>query len=118
MAARERVSDSHYMSTELEVVLRVPRAKDSIRDASGYPIDNSSVRFIKRIVVDSLPKVGDLLPLTAKACDAFDGSVTRVQWHDDKNMFVVYCQYSKKSIPQQQYTGILEDAEWEMKPLI
>jgi hypothetical protein len=106
------------MPTKLEVVLRVPRAKDSIRDASGYPIDNSSVRFIKRIVVDSLPKVGDLLPLTAKSCDAFDGSVTRVQWHDDKNMFVVYCQYSKKSIPQQQYTGILKDAEWEMKPLI
>jgi hypothetical protein len=106
------------MATELEIVLRVPKAKDPIRDASGYPIDNSSVRFIKRIVVDTLPKVGDLLPLTAKSGDAFEGSVTRVQWHDEKEMFVVYCQYSKRSIPQQQYVGIFEDAEWEMKPLI
>jgi hypothetical protein len=118
MAARERVSDSNYMSTELEIVLRVPKAKDPIRDASGYPIDNSSVRFIKRIVVDSLPKVGDLLPLTTKSGEAFDGSITRVQWHDEKNMFVVYCQYSKKSMLQQQYVGIFDDPEWEMKPLI
>src|ERR1035437_6093754 len=117
MAARETVSDSNYMSTELEIVLRGTKAKYPIRDASGYPIDNSSVRFIKRIVVDSLPKVGDLLPLTTKSGEAFDGSITRVQWQDDKNMFVVYCQYSKKSMLQQQYVGILEDAEWEMKPL-
>jgi hypothetical protein len=107
MAARETVSDSNYMSTELEIVLRVPKAKDPIRDAS-----------IKRIVVDSLPKVGDLLSLTTKSGEAFDGSITRIQWHDDKNMFVVYCQYSKKSILQQQYVGIFEDPEWEMKPLI
>jgi hypothetical protein len=106
------------MSTELEIVLRVPKAKDAVRDASGYPIDNSSVRFIKRIVVDSLPKVGDVLPLTTKSGEAFAGSVTRVQWRDGKNMFVVYCQYSTKSISQQEYVGILEDAEWEMKPLI
>ena len=106
------------MSNELEIVLRVPKTKDPIRDAHGYPIDNSSVRFIKRIVVDKLPKVGDLMPLTTKSAGAFEGSVTRVQWHDDKNMFVVYCQYSKKSIPQQQYVGILEDTEWEMRPLI
>ena len=82
------------MPTELEVVLRVPRAKESIRDASGYPIDNGSERFIARILVESLPKVGDPLTLTAKSCDAFGGSVTPVEWHDDKNMFAVYCQFS------------------------
>jgi hypothetical protein len=106
------------MANELEIVLRVPKAKDPIRDASGYPIDNSTVRFIKRIVVDSLPKVGDLMPLTTRSADAFEGAVTRVLWHDDKNMFVVYCQYAKKSIPQQHYLSILADADWEMKPLI
>jgi hypothetical protein len=106
------------MSNELEIVLRVPKTKEPVRDASGYPIDNSSVRFIKRIVIDALPKVGDLLALTTKSAGAFQGSVTRVQWNDEKNMFVVYCQYSKKSIPQEHYVAILEDADWEMKPLI
>ena len=106
------------MANELEIVLRVPKTKEPVRGANGYPIDNSSVRFIKRIVTDNLPKVGDLLPLTTRSAGGFDGSVTRVQWNDEKNMFVVYCQYSKKSIPQPQYVGILEDADWEMKPLI
>ena len=90
------------MSTELEIALRVPKAKDPIRDASGYPIDNRSVRFIKRIVVDSLPKVGDLLPLTTKSGEAFDGSITRVQLVGHTSTFVFLAPQGRRPVTSER----------------
>jgi hypothetical protein len=106
------------MSIEVEVVLRIPQVKDAIKDASGYPINNRDVRFIKRVIVEQLPQVGASVPLTVRGDQEFSGNVTRVDWHDASEMFKVYCQYSQRAIPQQRYLAITQDPDWVMKPLI
>ena len=105
------------MSIEIEVVLRVPNLKNRALDENGFPIDNSVFRFIKRISVDTMPKVGDSLRLTTLGEYQFEGSVTLVGWHDDSNIFKTYCQFGKKRITEQQYQALLADPEWRMTPL-
>jgi len=41
-----------------------------------------------------------------------------VNWHEEKQMFVVACKYAKTSIPRPHYLAIVQDPAWTMKPLI
>ena len=72
------------MSADVEVNLRIPRAKVPSLDERGYPIDNSSVRFTKLINVPTIPKPGVSLQLTTSFGNTFECEVTRADWHEEK----------------------------------
>jgi hypothetical protein len=103
---------------EVEINLRIPRVKTPVKDNNGYPIDNGSVRYIRRITVPALPKPGEMLQLDTSAGFKIEGEVARADWNDDKNMFVVYAKYSKRSIPMEEYHALVNDPGWEMRPLL
>ena len=87
-------------------------------DEHGYPIDNSSVRFRKRITVPSIPKPGESLQLTTRAGQPFEAKVVRADWSEDQNLFVVSCQFGNRSILAEEYGALVNDPDWQMKPLI
>jgi hypothetical protein len=106
------------VSIEVEIKLRIPAVKDPLKDASGWPINNGDVRFTKRIKAQTLPKPGDIVELMTQPDCTFQATVTRADWHEEKEMFIVSCKYSKQSIPRPQYLALMEDREWTMKPLL
>jgi len=106
------------MPMEVEVSLRVPNMKVRALDEHGYPIDHSAVRFKKMIVVPSIPKPGDSMPLTTRTGGPFASKVVRADWHEGRNLFVVSCQYANRSITSDEYAALIQDPDWEMKPLI
>jgi hypothetical protein len=103
---------------EFEVSLRIPNMKVRALDEHGYPIDNSSVRLKKRVTADAIPKMGQSIQLTTRSGRPFSATVTRVEWSEGLNMFVVSCQYGNRSITPEEYGALVEDPDWEMKPLI
>ena len=106
------------MPMEVEVSLRVPNMKIRALDEHGYPIDHSAVRFKKLIEVPSIPKAGETLSLTTRTGGSFASKVVRADWNEGKNLFVVSCQYANRSITQEEYAALIQDPDWEMKPLI
>ncbi len=106
------------MPKEVEIHLRIPSVKEPLKDASGWPINNGDIRFLKRITVETLPKPGDLVDLTTRPDHRFQATVVRADWHEEKELFVVACKYSKTSIPRPEYLAIMEDSEWTRKPLL
>jgi len=103
---------------EIEINLRIPSVKEPLKDASGWPINNGDVRFLKRITVEALPKPDEILELTIQPDHTFQATVVRAEWHEQKEMFVVACRYAKTSIPRPQYLAIMEDPEWTRKALL
>ncbi len=106
------------MSSDVEVNLRIPRAKVPSLDERGYPIDNSSVRFTKLITLPAIPKPGVSLHLTTSGGTSFECEVTGADWHEGKERFVVYCKYSKRSIPADECAALFNAADWAVKPLL
>ena len=106
------------MPMEVEVSLRVPNMKVRALDEHGYPIDHSAVRFKKLIEVAKIPKPGETLSLATRSGGSFVSKVVRADWHEGKNLFVVSCQYANRSITQEEYSALIQDPDWEMKPLI
>ena len=87
-------------------------------DEKGYPIDHSSVRFKRIISVATIPKPGDSLPLATHSGRTLESTVVRSDWNEDRALFVVACQYANRSISADDYAALMNDPEWEMKPLI
>jgi hypothetical protein len=107
------------MPTEIEVNMRVPTLTVRAPNEPDRRIDNSAVRFTKRIEVPALPKAGEVLSLsTDSGKTTFDFTVTRSDWSEEKGMFVVACTYAKRSLPPETYSALVNDAEWTMKPLL
>ena len=106
------------MSTEVEINLRIPAVKDPLKNETGWPINNTDVRFSKRIRIETRPKPGDVIDLITQPDHLFQATVTRADWHEEKALFVVSCRYAKQSIPRPQYLALMADAEWTMKPLL
>ena|SRR2546421_8451192 len=107
------------MPTEIEVNLRVPTLTVKTANEPDRRIDNSAVRFTKRIEVPSLPKAGDMLSLSTDAGrQTFECTVTRSDWHEEKALFVVACTYAKRSLPVETYSALVNDTDWTMKQLI
>ena len=106
------------MSIEVEINLRIPTVKEPLKDAAGWPINTGDVRFTKRVKAPSLPKPGDVVDLMARPDHTFQATVVRADWHEEKELFVVSCKYSKQSIPRPHYLALMEDHEWTMKPLL
>lgn len=107
------------MATEIEVSLRVPTL--TLR-APGEPerrIDNSLVRFVRRVEVPALPKSNEVLTLSAgQGQHVFEATVTRSDWHEEKALFVVSCTYAKRSLPPAVYQALSNDSDWVPKTLI
>ena len=105
------------MPITLEVNLRVPDISLGTPQAPVPRITNSESRFWKVITVPVLPKIGDDLELSTRSY-AFHAIVKRLDWHDDKNCFVVACQSAKRSMTPEEYDGLRTDPDWTMKPLL
>ena len=84
----------------------------------GYPIDYASVRFIKRIVVPSIPKTGTTIPLSTASGTTLQAEVLGTQWSEEKSVLVLICKYADRSIPQDKAAALAADSEWFMKPLL
>jgi hypothetical protein len=106
------------MARTVEVSLRIPNMKVRAKDENGYPLDHATVRFKKMIEVPAIPKAGESLQLTSQGGATFEAKVVRSDWVEDRQLFVVACQYANRSISQDQYEALINDPEWEMKPLI
>jgi hypothetical protein len=102
----------------VEINLKIPRLTLRSPNEPDKVIDNGSVRFIKRIIIPAIPKVGDSIQLSTKAGQPFDCEVTRTEWSDEKERFVVYCKYSKRSIPPAEYGALVNDSDWEQRGLL
>lgn len=107
------------MEQTVEISLRVPslRVKREGKD-SPETISNSDVRFIKRIEVSSIPKTGTVLAMEIASHGSFECEVVRSDWHEDKNLFVIACQYGKRSIAPADYQALLDAPDWQLRPLI
>lgn len=105
------------MAKSVEVSMRIPNMKVRPLDEHGYPIDHSVLRFKKIIAVDMIPKSGESLHLTTRSGAPFEAKVTRVDWNEERGLFVVACQYANRSIAAHEYAALVEDPDWQMKPL-
>lgn len=103
---------------EVEINLQIPAVKDPVKGADGWPINNADIRFLKRVDVARLPKIGEHIELTVRPDVAFQASVTRSDWHEEKEMFVVACRYALRSIPRPEYLALMADPDWTRKPLL
>ena len=106
------------VSMEIEINLRIPAVKDPVKNEAGWPINNADVRFTRRVKTQTLPKAGDLVDLMTRPDHAFQATVTRADWHEEKSMFIVSCKYSKASIPRPEYLALMADQDWTMTPLL
>ena len=107
------------MVQTVEISLRVPSLRVK-RDGKDAPetISNSDIRFIKRIDVDSIPKNGTVLTMDIASHGSFESVVVRSDWHEEKNLFVIACQYKNRSITPTEYQALLDSADWQLRPLI
>ena len=106
------------MSIEVEINLQIPAVKDPLKDAAGWSINNRDVRFMKRVRAQAVPKPGDVVDLIARQDYRFQATVIRTDWHEERELLVVSCKYSNRSIPRPEYLAIMEDQEWTMNPLV
>ena len=92
--------------------------KERALDENGYPIDHASVRFRKLINVPAIPKPDETLELTTRSGITLPARVVRADWIETRELFVLSCQYANRSISREEYSGLAEDPDWELKPLI
>jgi hypothetical protein len=105
------------MMITLDVNLRLPNVTVGNQDDDGHRINNSESRFWTVMDVPALPKVGDTLELSCRSY-AFPAVVKRVDWHDDKNRFVVACHYARRSMTPAMYESFRTDPDWVMRSLL
>jgi len=102
---------------EVEINLRIPTVKDPLTDDKGVPIATGDVRFAKRFRAPKLPKPGDVVDLMVQPDIAFQATVVRTDWHEEKERFVVCCRYASPSMPRPHYLALMDDREWTCQPL-
>ena len=67
--------------------------------------------------VPAIPKAGESIELTA-GTRTLTATVTRADWSDNDNRFVVACQYAQRSISVDEQNALIGDPEWSLVPLI
>lgn len=117
--ANEATTFDYRMTHTLEISLRIPSLRVQ-RDGKSEPetIVNTDVRFTKQIELEAVPKPGDILSMTVGSSGAFGCEVVRADWHHDKNMFVVACRYSRRSIPEHEYQALVNAEDWHVRGLL
>jgi hypothetical protein len=107
------------MAQTVEISLRIPslRIRREGKEALET-IANSDVRFSKQIELQTIPKAGDVLHMTVSSGGTFDCDVVRSDWHHEKNMFVIACRYSKRSISPAEYQALMDSSDWQLRVLL
>ena len=104
------------MSQVVEVRLRLP-VRSQIKSAA-FPYGVGDVRFTKQTDLETLPKVGESFPMSAGPL-TFQCRVVQRNWDENKNMFVLACEYGGSSrISNEDYLTILEAPDWTPKTLL
>lgn len=106
------------MAKDVEISLRIPNMKVRPKDEQGYPLDFSLIRFRKTLSVPGIPKPGEAIDLPTASGRVLRATVVRADWHEERGLFVVSCQYANRSIPQEEYDALAADPVWVMAPLI
>jgi hypothetical protein len=101
-----------------EVRLRVPNMKDRVKNAEGYPIDHSEMRFRKIIEIPSFPHQGDRLELTTRSGRVLRASVVRADLDETRQLFVLACQYAERVITRDDYDALASDPDWTLNHLL
>ena len=102
---------------QLEINLKIPRVTLRPADGPVQVIDNSALRYTKLIHVPAVPKAGEVLQVTAGPFQTFECAVTRADWSDEREMFIVSCSFAKRSMSADEYEALVNDGEWKSKPL-
>jgi hypothetical protein len=102
---------------DVEVNMKIPRVTIRAAGQADKIIDNSTVRFTTQIKVPAIPKQGTALQLATRDGGAFECTVTRSDWNEEKSLFVVSCSYAKRSMSADDYGALVSDSEWTMKQL-
>ena len=107
------------MPQSVEISLRVPSLRVKREDKDDLEtINNSDVRFSKSLEVDSIPKQGTVLTMSISSGGTFECEVVRSDWHHDKNMFVIACRYSRRSISPAEHQALMNASDWQVRMLI
>ena len=107
------------MSQVVEINLRLPSLR--IKGQAGEEartVVNSDVRFTKDVELQTIPKPGDILTMSADAAMEFPCEVVQANWDDGKNRFVVACRYARRSVSAEDYHIIANARDWATKPLL
>lgn len=100
----------------VEANLRIPSL--SVTDEKGTKvINNQAVRFHKMIEVAAIPKADETLDLSTSDGTALPCRVTRSDWEEDRQLFIVFCKYSIPRITSQVFTALNTDTEWRKTEL-
>jgi hypothetical protein len=107
------------MKHTVEISLRIPSLRTR-REGADSPstIANNDVRFIKNVELETIPQRGDVLTMTIGSEGTFQCEVVRSDWHHDKNMFVMACRYSKRSISEAEYRALIDAPDWRVRAIL
>jgi hypothetical protein len=106
------------MVMDVEIELRIPTLKMDTGGDEEKRFDNTHVRFRKVIQVPAFPPPGSTLKLTAGSDLAFECTIGRADWHEDKQLFVLACKYPNQRISPDEYAALLDDPAWERTELV
>ena len=103
----------------VEISLRIPSLRVRKEETDTLEtINNSDVRFCKQIELESIPKAGVVLTMAISSGETFACDVVRSDWHHDKNMFVIACRYSKRSVSPAEYHALMNASDWQVRALM
>jgi hypothetical protein len=105
------------MSIAVEVNLKIPGLTIRAADQPVKVINNSAVRFARLIDVPAIPKPGASIEVPVGAGVNFGCTVTRAEWHEEREIFIVSCQYAKTRISPDDYNALINNADWTQKLL-
>ena len=105
------------MVMDVEIELRIPTVTVVKEDGSNGRIDNTHVRFKKVIQLPAFPPQGSTIQLTAGSDLAFECTIARADWHEEKQLFVLACKYPKQRMLPQQYETLINDPQWQRTEL-
>jgi hypothetical protein len=107
------------MVQTVEISLRIPSLRLHREGKEDMEtVANSDVRFSKQIELGAIPKPGEVLTMSVSSGGTFECDVVRSDWRDDKNMFVIACRYSKRSISPAEYQALMDASDWQVRPLL
>ena len=101
-----------------EVRLRVPNMKERVKNAQGYPIDHSEMRFRKIIEIPAFPRQGDRLQLETRSGRVLPATVTRADLDESRRLFILACQYANRVITRDDYDALATDPDWQLSHLL
>jgi hypothetical protein len=107
------------MAQTVEISLRIPSLRIR-REGKEAPetITNSDIRLSKQVELEAIPKAGEVLPMTVSSGATFECDVVGSNWHHEKNMFVIACRYSKRSISAAEYQALMDSSDWLVRALL